>query len=486
MDDKSNEIANKAQDEAAGLEEGSSLDDELVEGERQGKNSQREETEESDQTAELSPDEDADDELGPSNEGEAASDGGLEPLEVELVVQGNAAIVTGGDIAVQDFLKSLAIPERKRVKLQSKSLGRLRDQIKNASTVAQGLSESAEESGYYIKLTKESAALRKEHGLYETADGITYAKIANFEKPGKPGKWLKVDEGLGAQFTNPAVLSGLGGMMTQAALEQALSEIANYLKRFDTKLDDISGAINDANVSDLIGVHKAIQKEIRRRDSGIRVDQDMWSKVSSHGDKLSASQDNALRRIGAISGRLTSCVSIFDANSALDSAMRDVRNWLVVLVHVRQAELWLDELELEYRSNENSADYGKYVDNVREEQTESLAMTNQGLDNLLNGIDCVIDIANSRMVLDRSDAERAMLKAKWLEERVWALKTILDDDSERKSIEPRELSRGKDFLSRVAPFVPIAVGVVISTAVYGAVKKTNVSNIVPLPKPFKF
>ena len=97
MDGKSNEIDNKTQGEVAGLEEGSSLDDELVEGEQQGKNSQREETGESDQTAELSPDEDADDDLGSSNEGETTSDGGLEPLEVELVVQGNAAIVTGGD-----------------------------------------------------------------------------------------------------------------------------------------------------------------------------------------------------------------------------------------------------------------------------------------------------------------------------------------------------------------------------------------------------
>lgn len=95
-------------------------------------------------------------------------------------MQGNAAIVAGGDVAVQDFLKSLAVPESKRVKLQSKSLGRLRDQMKNTGTVAQGLSEIAEGSGYYIKLTKESAALRKEHGLYETAGGITICEDRQF------------------------------------------------------------------------------------------------------------------------------------------------------------------------------------------------------------------------------------------------------------------------------------------------------------------
>lgn len=484
MDDRTNGIDETTQDDAgSSLGGGINLEDGCGE---DGKLDDTTRPDEADQTSEPFPDEEAGDDLGSSDEGEEASDGGLEPLEVELIVQGNAAIVAGGDVAVQDFLKSLAVPERKRVKLQSKSLGRLRDQMKNTGTVAQGLSEIAEGSGYYIKLTKESAALRKEHGLYETAGGITYAKIANFEKPGKPGKWLKVDESLGAQFANPAVLSGLGGLMTQAALEQALSEIASYLKRIDTKLVDISDTINDANVSNLIGVHTAIQKEIRRRDSGIRVDQDMWSKVSSYGDKLSGPQDNALRRIGAISKKLTACISISEANSALDSAMSDVRNWLVVLVHVRQAELWLDELELEYRSNENSADYGKYVDSVRKEQIESLAKTNQGLDNLLDSIDYVINLANRRMVLDRSNAEKAIPKAKWIEDRVWDLKTILDDDSERRSIEVRELSRGEALLSQAAPFAPVVAGVAFAAVGQVALKKTNLGSLVPRPKPFKF
>lgn len=82
--------------------------------------------------------------------------------------------------------------------------------------------------------------------------------------------------------------------MTQVALKQALFEIPSYLKRTDTKINDISDTIDDVNVSNLISVNTTIRKEIRRRDSGIRVDQDMRSKVSSHGDNLSGPQDNTL------------------------------------------------------------------------------------------------------------------------------------------------------------------------------------------------
>lgn len=426
------------------------------------------------------------DDLNLNSEGDEPSEDGLAPLEVELVRWRDDEVVAFGDeLAVQDFMKSFAIPEEKSIKLGSKALRRFREQMKSAGAVAQGLSEVAENSGYYIKLTQESFELRKEHGLFESKAGTTYAKIKNLEKPGKPGEWLKVDDSLGSLFTNPAVVSGLGGMMTQAAVEQALSEITNYLKRIDTKLDEVSNKIDDSNISNLIGAHRAIQKEIRRRNSGIDVDQTMWQKVSSHGDKLTSAQENALRRIDIVSEKLKSCISISDARTALHLAMREVPKWLAVLAHVRQAELWLDELELECMFVEKPDDYGIYADSVRDEQVESLAKTNQGLDNLLDGIERAAKLANDRMVLERTDAEDALEKAKSIEERVRALKNILQSDFDRKSIDSRRLSRGEAFLSRVAPARSVVMGAAPALGVI-ALKKIDPAKVASLTKHLKF
>lgn len=397
-------------------------------------------------------------------EGVEAADGDLHALEVELVLRGNEAMVFGDDVAIREFMKSLAIPEEEGMQLRTGSSGRLRDQMKGVGAATQGLAEALEKSGYYIKLTKESFDLSKKHGLYETSGGVTYAKVVNFEKPGKPGKWLKVDNNRASLVANPALISGIGGMIAQAGVEHALSEISNYLERIDVKLDEVSGKIDDSNISLLVGVHAAIQKEIRRRDSGIEVDQMMWSKISSYGSTLSASQDNALRQIDSISNRLASCSKISDADVALGAAKREFQNWLMVLVYVRQAELWLSELELEYYFNERPANYGKYLDNVLTEQAESLAKANRGLNDFLGCVDDLVEFANSRMVIERSRSESAISKAQWIQDRIWSLQAIFGGDLKRNPIKPRELRRGEVALSRVAPLGDLLKKVGVSVA----------------------
>ncbi|WP_141752567.1 hypothetical protein, partial [Corynebacterium sp. HMSC078A10] len=64
VDVRTNEIDDKAQDEATGLDEGISLVDELGEGEQQGNNSQLEESDEAGQTADTSQDDGTGNDLG--------------------------------------------------------------------------------------------------------------------------------------------------------------------------------------------------------------------------------------------------------------------------------------------------------------------------------------------------------------------------------------------------------------------------------------
>lgn len=381
-------------------------------------------------------------------------------LEVEVVLRDDELMVFGDELAVQDFIQSLVVPEEMSAKLDSKALNRIFGQIKNTGSIAQGASEIAENSGYYIKLTQESAALVKEQGLFESKAGTTYAKIKNLEKPGKPGKWLKVDDSLGSLFTNPAVLSGLGGMMTQAAVEQALAEITSYLEDIKTTLKILAEKVDDSNISDLNGVYESIQDEIDRRNRVGTVDEIMWSKVSSYGSALASARNYAFQQTDSISQKLKSSSNISDLNKSLSVAMEEVPKWLVILAHIRQAELWLDELELEHRFSNNLSSYKQHADNIREKQKRKLAKINEGLDNLLDGIERAARLANDRMVLNRSTAEKALENAKWIEERVHGLKTLLETDFDKKSIESRELSRGEAIISKIAPVRNVAMAAV--------------------------
>lgn len=231
MDDKTNEIDDKTHDMATSLGEGSGLDDELVEGEQQGKNGQLEELDETGQTVDTSLGDGAGDDFGSSDESDEASGGALESLGVELVVRGSEAMVIGDEGAIREFIDSLAIPESKTAGIGG-SLARIFDQqLKNSGTLVQGLAEISENSGRFVKLTKETFEATKEFGLVDT--GIPGVKYAMLGKRGDIKKWAQIEVGIGSKVLNPAMLSGIGGMMPQLANQQSMAEITAYVKKID-------------------------------------------------------------------------------------------------------------------------------------------------------------------------------------------------------------------------------------------------------------
>lgn len=50
-------------------------------------------------------------------------------------------------------------------------------------------------------------------------------------------KWLKFENS--SQLLTPAMATGVAGMMTQMAMEQAIQKITNYLARIDDKVNDL-------------------------------------------------------------------------------------------------------------------------------------------------------------------------------------------------------------------------------------------------------
>ena len=66
--------------------------------------------------------------------------------------------------------------------------------------------------------------------------------------PGKVQNWLQTDQGLGSLLSNPAALSGVAGIMAQAARQQTLAEVADYLDRIDEKVDDVLGKVDGTQV----------------------------------------------------------------------------------------------------------------------------------------------------------------------------------------------------------------------------------------------
>lgn len=121
--------------------------------------------------------------------------------------------------------------------------------VSSASKGAQAAGNAMVESGRWVKLTKESAELVAKYGK-NCKKGPFQAGVVR-QPNGRIIKHL--------QFTqpgqlNPAMLTGISGVMAQMALEQAVSEITDYLKEIDAKLDDLLRDQKDQTVSKLTGI----------------------------------------------------------------------------------------------------------------------------------------------------------------------------------------------------------------------------------------
>lgn len=213
--------------------------------------------------------------------------------EIELVSDGAALVVSGDPGDIERFLESQALPAASPApKTLQKWLG-------TGGAAAQASGEVSANSGRWLKLTEESAAKIKALGglTPTTTPGISHAMIG---KPGASKSWLQVVRGPGTKLTNPAVLSNVGALMTQMAMQQSIDEIKDYLAVIDEKVGDVLRAQKDAVLADMIGVGLVLDEAMTIREHTGHVSEVTWSKVQASSQTLAAAQAYALRQLDAL------------------------------------------------------------------------------------------------------------------------------------------------------------------------------------------
>ncbi len=95
--------------------------------------------------------------------------------------------------------------------------------------------------------------------------GISHAMLGD---PGKVNKWLQVEDGPAALLTNPAVLSGVGGLLSQFAHQGEAQQLKALLVRMDEKLDEVQRTQRDAVLARLFRAAAAIEEAMIIREHG--------------------------------------------------------------------------------------------------------------------------------------------------------------------------------------------------------------------------
>lgn len=219
--------------------------------------------------------------------------------EIELVSDGEGVVVVGDRSLVQRFLGDAGLASYS----EEFCLGRLPAIFKTASDVAKTASEVAEQSARYLKLTPESLKrLQDAGGLMKTkTKGVSHAMLG---EPGKKSlKWLQVEDGPAALLTNPALLSGVSGLMSQFGQQAEAHELKALLVRMDEKLDDVRRAQRDAVLAKLDRAAGAIDEAmtIHRNEGDPST---LWAKVSGESSTLLEVQNTALRELAALADKV--------------------------------------------------------------------------------------------------------------------------------------------------------------------------------------
>ena len=158
--------------------------------------------------------------------------------DIEIVSDSNGVAVLGERGAVDKFMKSVGLVSKEL------PLDRLNPVTGLGGAVLQSSTGIAENYGRWVKLSEESARIFNHSKLMAGSEkGLARAVVM---KDGRISNLLEIVASPTAMLTNPAMLTGIGGIMAQYAMQQSMDEITDYLKVIDEKVDDILQAQNDA------------------------------------------------------------------------------------------------------------------------------------------------------------------------------------------------------------------------------------------------
>ncbi|MGO1317922.1 MAG: hypothetical protein ACTMIR_12925 [Cellulomonadaceae bacterium] len=322
--------------------------------------------------------------------------------EIELISDGDGLAVIGKSTAVERFLASHD--------LASKDLGlqRLRPAVGAAAGATQITSEVVANYGRWVKLSEKSARLAKTQNLMKGSEAGLSRAVAVTEK-GKITNLLEFST-RGTLLTNPAVLSGIGGLMAQQAMQQAMDEIADYLAVIDAKVDDVLRAQKDAVLSDMIGVDFVIEEAMTVRNQVGRVSEVTWSKVQGSSATIGRTQAYALRQLDALAEKLERNTKIGDLAATAKGAQSTVQEWLAVLARCFQLQDALSILELDRVLDGAAQDLDQHRLGLKAARRNRLELISQSTAQLLARIDATATFANSKVLLHPMDS-RAVVDA---------------------------------------------------------------------------
>jgi hypothetical protein len=349
--------------------------------------------------------------------------------ELELIDDGNGFAVIGAASDVERFFLSSGLD-----KLPSKTLDLHR--VRAAANLSGGVAEAGEtvatNAGRWVKLTEESAQAMRDLQLMKGAtEGVSRAIAVNDK--GHSQHILQIVTTSGTMLTNPAVLAGVGAVMSQYAMQQQMDEIVEYLELINEKVTDILRRQKDAVLADMIGVDLTIEDALIVRDEVGHVSQITWSKVQATSQTLARTQAYALRELDAIAGKLQKKADVGKIAKATQEAEPRVREWLAVLARTFQLQEGVSVLELDRVLDASPEELDSHHAGLLKARQNRLERFERSTAALLAQMDATVRKANAKVLTNPFDSPAAAESSNQIAAEVRGLRERLGIESDVES-----------------------------------------------------
>lgn len=349
--------------------------------------------------------------------------------EIQLISDGDGLAVIGDSTAVERFLAAEELPSKEL------DLYRIKGALSTGAAAAQVGSEIAANSGRWVKLTAESAEkLKKYKPMPSGKPGISYAMIG---KPGKVKSWLQIETKPGAMLTNPAMLAGVAGIMSQLAMQQQMAEITDYLATIDEKLDDVLRAQKDTVLAQMIGVGLQIEEALTIRDHVGRVNEVTWSKIQATSGTIADTQAYALLRLDALADRLEHKQDVGELAKATKNAEHTAREWLAVLARSFQLQDAISVLELDRVLETAPDDLDGHRSALQAARQQRLNAISHTTGQLMARLDAAAGTANTKVLMHPAKSRAVVESSNHVGIAVTDFQARLGIEQKRASLEAR-------------------------------------------------
>lgn len=399
--------------------------------------------------------------------------------EIELICDGEGLAVLGDPTAVKRFLDS----EGLRTQSQEFHLERLGPALETGSKIAEFVSDISANTGRYVRLTKESAEDVRRFGLMPTSvRGISHAMIG---EPGSISKWIQIEDGPASLLMNPAVLSGVAGIMAQIARQQEVKALKELLVSIDGKLDDLRRGQRDRILAKMDRAVSVISEAmIIRERGGDR--ETAWRKVENEVGTIAEVQANALRKIEALAdkaGDVDDGTGVRSLKKTTNEIESEVGVWLAVLAQCFRLENERTILELDHVLATNPRHWDGHRIGLNEALHEKRDEAVRRTTDLLERLDRAGAVARSNIILHAPAAHSVIDSVNAVNGSLEEFHALLGGESHWKELarirwkdaihDPNQLWRaGKEIFKTAA----IGLGAVVALGLLAAASAGGESN----------